>query len=353
MCIRDSHKAYLKSMELMPQLLSFRNAFVKKRYVFLPGAEMKTLLSGLGAKNSDIDLLQRACANLPSDPTLPFRRAQMGRWIFDQSNQPPTLRRGEHQPWVLSGAEDFVRHDAGQVRHFDEVPKDLNNNTALQALLAFKLFMMQGTGENFARRPSLNYSSPSSVCTAVPIRTTTTPSLVGEPALEGVHADGVDFTMTTFINAINVTKHSAKTLLHDNRQKNALAHCDTDPQFRVAEYQHRNYLDTLLFLDHELKHSLSPVEPADATKDAHRDMIVFVTRKPCLEGDIRYDFDSWKDHKEQPLSVTLGPGLPVEADSVEDNRWDHARFEQQMLPLGFREEGTSFMTQRPEYRARL
>jgi hypothetical protein len=342
------HKAYLRSLELMPQFLNFCNASVKKRFVFLPGKEMKTILSGLGAKTRDMDILQRAGSSLPPDPTLPFRRAQMGRWVFDQTNQPPTLRRGEHQPWVLSDAEDFVRHDSGQVRNFDEVPRDLNNNTALQALLAFKLFMMQGAGENYAHRPSLDYSSPKYVCTAVPIRTTTTATLVGEPALEGVHADGVDFTMTTFLNATNVTDNNAQTLLHDNRQKNALAHCDTDPKYRVAEYQHRNYLDTLLFFDHELKHSLSSVVPADKSKDAHRDMIVFVTRKPTLEGDIRFERDSLKDHKEQPLSITLGPGLPVEV-----NKWNYPHISPSSLPSRLEEGRRRLRSQRPEYRAQL
>jgi len=305
------HKAYLHALSTMPQLLIFRNAFIKKRYIFLPGVEMIRILSGLGAYKKDIDVLQHAC---------PFRRAQMSRFLFDQSTQPPTLRRGKHQPWVLSTAEDFVRHHSGQVRHFDEGTKELQDNTAFQALLAFKFFMMQETGNNFARWPSLDYDANTSICTAVPIRTTSTPDLVGEPALEGVHSDGVDFTMTTFNNASNMTENSAETLLHDKKQKNASAHCDTDPQFRVAKYQHHNFLDTVLFLDHELKHSLSPVESADASKDSTRDMIVFVARKPCLEGDIRWEFDSMKDHEEQPLRVGLRPGLRPLRDAVENEK---------------------------------
>ncbi|KAE9986902.1 hypothetical protein EG328_004344 [Venturia inaequalis] len=331
------HKAYIQTLSATPQLLNFRNAFVKKRYVFLPGAEMIRVLSGLGAKQRDIKMLQNACSNLPRDPTLPFRRAQMGRFLFDQSSPgTPVFRRGEHQPWVLSGAEDFVRHDSGKVRHFNEVTESLHSNTAFQALLAFKFFMMQGAGNNFAHRPSLDYSANTDICAAVPIRTTTTPKLVGEPALEGVHADGVDFTMTTFINGSNMTSTSAQTLLHTNEQKNATAHCDTLSQYHVAKYQHRDFLDTLLFLDHELKHSLSPVEPADATKDSHRDMIVFVTRKPCLEGDIRYSHDSLKDHPTMPLRVGIRPGLiPLNKEKA----WDHAEIEQPAMPIVYEEEG--------------
>ncbi|TID26356.1 gb [Venturia nashicola] len=325
------HKAYIQTLSAIPQLLNFRNAFVKQRYIFLPGVELIRILSGLGARHRDIKMLQNACSNLPKDPTLPFRRSQMSRFLFDQSSpETPVLRRGEHQPWILSGAEDFVRHDSGKVRHFDEAPETLQNNTAFQALLAFKFFMMQGTGTNFAHRSKLDYGANTDICTAVPIRTTTTPELIGEPALEGVHADGVDFTMTTFIKGSNMTETSAQTLLHTNEQKNATAHHNTLPKHHVAKYQHRNFLDTLLFLDHELKHSLSPVEPADGTKDSHRDMIVFVTRKPCLEGDIRYNHDSLKDHPTMPLSVGMRPGLIPLNKKIP---WDHAEFEQPIMPL--------------------
>ncbi|QDS71146.1 hypothetical protein FKW77_009955 [Venturia effusa] len=333
------HKAYVQTLSAIPQLLNFRNAFVKKRYIFLPGAVMIKILSGLGARSHDIKVLQNACSSLPKDPTLPFRRAQMSRFLFDQSSPgTPVLRRGEHQAWVLSEAEDFVRHDSGQVRHFDEVPQSLQSNTALQALLAFKFFMIQGTGNNFARRPSLDYSANIDICTAVPIRTTTTPDLIGEPALEGVHADGVDFTMTTFIKGSNMTETSAQTLLHTNEQKNATVHCDTLPEHHIAKYQHRSFLDTLMFLDHELKHSLSPVEPADATKDSHRDMIVFVTRKPCLECDIRYNHDSLKDHPTMPLQVRLRPGLiPL----IKEKSWDRLDVKRPTLPFAVEKEGFS------------
>lgn len=332
------YKAYIQTLSATPQLLNIRNAFVKKRYIFLPGVETIRILSGLGARERDIKVLKNACSNLPKDPTLPFRRSQMSRFLFDQSSrQTPILRRGEHQPWVLSDAEDFVRHDSGKVRHFDEVPESLQSNTALQALLAFKFFMMQGIGNNLARRRSLDYSVHTDICTAVPIRTTTTPNLIGEPALEGVHADGGDFTMTTFIQGSNMTETSAQTLLHTNDQKNATAHCDSLPEYHVAKYQHRNFLDTLLFLDHEMKHSLSPVEPADATKDSHRDMIIFVTRKPCLRDDIRYTYDSLKDHPIMPLRVGMRPGLiPLNKKEKASN---YAEIEQPIMPLVYEEKG--------------
>ncbi|OLL27553.1 hypothetical protein BTH42_32515 [Burkholderia sp. SRS-W-2-2016] len=43
------------------------------------------------------------------------------------------------------------------------------------------------------------------------LRTVTTPDLLGEPALEGVHSDGVEHTMTTLLGHANMSPDSAET----------------------------------------------------------------------------------------------------------------------------------------------
>ncbi|KAJ5889083.1 hypothetical protein N7495_009124 [Penicillium taxi] len=117
-------------------------------------------------------------------------------------------------------------------------------------------------------------------CTLFNLRTVTNKDLVGEPALEGVHSDGVDFTMTTFLGSENMTSDSAVTFLHDMRAKNALRWDEVNPVHTMGSYQHRDFLDTLLFVDHERKHSLSPVHAVDPAWPATRDMLIFFTRKP-------------------------------------------------------------------------
>ena len=59
-----------------------------------------------------------------------------------------------------------------------------------------------------AQRPKLDYGNASWISTLFSIRTTTTPGLLGEPALEGVHSDGVDHTMTTFLGSANMNSPS-------------------------------------------------------------------------------------------------------------------------------------------------
>ncbi|MFJ3219971.1 2OG-Fe dioxygenase family protein [Kitasatospora sp. NPDC086801] len=292
---------------VISDLTRIKKEYVEQRSAFVPGEHMAGLLKGLGATDADLAQLQRVSDDLPDDPTLPFRKSKNGRFHFDVKNG--TVDRGEFQPFVLSAGEDFVRHDSGQTREFAEVGDDLQLNRAFQGLLLFKAFMVQDV--EIAHRPKLDYDYPGWVCTLFNLRTVTTPELVGEPALEGVHSDGVDHTMTTLLGSENMTADSAITFLHDMRQINAVRWDEVDPELVVGRHQHRHFLDTMLVVDHERKHSLSPVVAADPQQASTRDMLIFFTRKPALEGHISHPHDSLVCHSSLPMSAGLLPPARV------------------------------------------
>lgn len=285
--------------EVIEKIASIKRDFQEKRLVFVEGKDMVTLLQGLGASGEDLRKIQEVSDSLEKDPTLPFRRSRNGRFILDfGKNQ---LRRLEFQQFILSASEDFVRHDSNKTRAFEEILDDLQHNSALQALYLFKALMIKDV--NTLPRPGLDYDKDSYVCTLFNLRTITTPDLVGEPALEGVHSDGVDFTMTTLLGSKNMTADSAITFVHDNLEKTAARWHETDQNLLRGSYQHRNFMDTLLFADAERKHSLSAVAARDPTKRSTRDMLIFFTRKPVVEGHISYAYDSLIDHEELPLVI--------------------------------------------------
>jgi|SRR5579875_1346270 len=114
--------------------------YVKHRATFIKGKDMLELLKGLGANEEDIDKLKQVSNFLPKDPTLPFRKSKNGRFCFDMEIQ--KIERLEFQPFILSAEEDFVRHDSGQLRRFEEIDNDLQGNSVFQALLRFKAFMV-------------------------------------------------------------------------------------------------------------------------------------------------------------------------------------------------------------------
>lgn len=292
---------YQKPLTVKEELTQLREQFIRDRVIFLEGRRMISLLKKLGATAEDFEDIQKVSDGLPLDPTLPFRRSKNCRFVYDFKKD--ELRRLEFQPFMLSAEEDFVRHDSGTERIFEEVDNDLQLNSVLQALFIFKAFMFRDTP--FKHRPKLDYSTNDFICTLFNLRTVTTPDLVGEPALEGVHSDGVDFTMTTYLGSQNMTDSSAITFVHDNKEQNAISWDKTDPKYLLAVHQHRNFLDTLLFFDHEMKHSLSPVQALDQTNSTTRDMLIFFTRKPVMSTHSSFKYDSLKDHKRKPASVDL------------------------------------------------
>jgi len=294
-------------------VMDVRSEYIRDRWTFVDGPRMVSLLSSLGATDEDFEQLKLVSDRLKSDPTLPFRKTRNGRFCLD-----PQARRAyrlEAQPFILSREEDFVRHDSETLRKFDEVQDDLQLNSALQAMLLFKFLVIHGV--DIARRPRLDYGRAEWICTLFSIRTLTTPGMLGEPALEGVHSDGVDHTMTTFLSAQNMTTDSAETFLHDMREVNGNRWHETDPALVKGKARHGDFLDTMLIVDHEYKHSVSPVYPIDEAEPAVRDMLIFFTRKPVEEGHVSFEYDSITPHRTLPMSFGM-PAAPLPEFALAD-----------------------------------
>jgi hypothetical protein len=282
-------------------IMEIRRKYIEDRLVFVEGEKMVSLLKALGVRDQDFELIKRVSDNLGKDPTLPFRRSKNGRFCFDFGTN--SVRRLEFQPFALSAEEDFKRYDSGQTRTFDEVDNDLQLNTVFQALLIFKAMIFQGIST--AQRPKLDYSSNKRICTLFNLRTITTPEMLGEPALEGVHSDGVDHTMTTYLGSKNMSPNSAVTFMHDMAEITGIPLDQTTPSLVKARFQHRHFLDTLLIVDHERKHSISPVYAVNDTQRATRDMLILFTRKPVTTGHISEKIDSLNAHQRLPMEIPL------------------------------------------------
>lgn len=283
------------------KIMEIRQKYIEDRFIFVEGGTMVPLLQALGAKDEDFESIKHVSDHLGKDPTLPFRQSKNGRFLFELDDH--RVRRLEFQPFTLSAEEDFKRYDSGQTRHFDEVDNDLQLNTAFKALLVFKAMVFHGV--ETARRPKLDYNSQKWICTLFNLRTITTPSMLGEPALEGVHSDGVDHTMTTYLGSNNMAPNSAVTFMHDMAETTGIPLDQTTTKLVMARSQHRHFLDTLLIVDHERKHSISPVYAIDKSQRATRDMLIFFTRKPTVKGHISDGIDSLNAHRVLPMEVPL------------------------------------------------
>lgn len=287
--------------DAISKMMKIRERYLQDRHIFVKGKEIIPLLKQIGARDEDFESLQHVSDGLTGDPTLPFRKSRNGRFCLDFDRQ--TVRRLEFQPFLLSVGEDFKRHDSDTVRHFDEIQDDLQLNTVLQALLVFKGVMLHGIPTQ--SRAFLDYGLNKWICTLFSLRTVTTPELLGEPALEGIHTDGVDHTMTTMLGSHNMSDDSAVTMLHDMAEETGIRFNEAKPLNIRGRVQHLDYLDTMMVIDTERKHSLSPVNAIDPSRPATRDMLVFFTRKPVTPGHVSADIDSIVSHKEIPMEVPL------------------------------------------------
>lgn len=283
------------------EIMKLRQKYVEDRSIFVEGKDMLRIVKGLGAFDSDRHGLEYSSDVLYQDPTLPFRKSRGGRFAIDMETN--SLRRLEFQPFTLTAGEDFKRHDSGAIRRFDEILNNLQLNSMLQALFVFKAMIIHGV--EIAHRPLLEYGTDSWVCTLFSLRTITTPEILGEPALEGVHSDGVDHTMTTFLKTENMAPNCAATFMHGMGETTGRQNKDLDPEHLLGRVQHKNFLDTLMIVDHERKHSLSPVHAIDPSLEAQRDMLVFFTRKPVHKEHVSGGMDSFVPHSEMPMEVPL------------------------------------------------
>lgn len=283
-------------------LLSRKAQLMRHKYVFVPGSEMEKTLRMLGARDSCLTELRDVCDNMNPDPHLPFRTTSMFRMGFGRADH--TARRLTREPFVLTEADGFKRKDSGAWRFFGEAQDWVMHNTAYQALLQFKYFMMGGIPTN--PRPGCDPSRNWNMCGFF-LRTHTTDDLLGEPALEGVHQDGVEWTMTTFFNSNNMRSDSARSVLYGPQQKICVPTAEADQRNVLASVQLKQFLDTLLFIDNELSHSVSAVHQDRKGAVATRDMGVFFTRRMAVPGGefSAADFDSEEIHERLPFAMAL------------------------------------------------
>jgi hypothetical protein len=213
--------------EAIASIMALRASYLRDRFIFVRGENMIPILKGLGARDEDFEFVQEISDLTGPDPTLDYRSVTYGRYCIDPETR--SIRRLESQPYTLTVQEDYKRHDSGVPRMFDEAPLEMQGNTVVQALMLFKSLIFQGVP--ITPRDCLDYSSPTWICTMFNARTHTAKNsgIFGEPALEGVHSDGSDHTMTVFLGSDNMRPDSAVTYMHDNQETTGVQTWETNP----------------------------------------------------------------------------------------------------------------------------
>ena len=211
-------------------------------------------------------------------------------------------------------AKQLETFDIWFFRYFGEIQDWTLQNTAFQAMIRFKTFMMENVEST--PRPGCD---PDAIFNQNVFfaRTMSTSKTEGEPAAEGVHQDGVEFTMTTLLKSRNQDwdkEKSARSKLFTRDQTIGVAFGYADLNNVIVEVQHTTFLDTLLFVDNEVCHAVSPLKLINPDKTGFRDMMILFSRRMSQQGSnfISAGFDSLKSHPRLPAAFALRSKMLIE-----------------------------------------
>ncbi|KAJ5727049.1 hypothetical protein N7493_004869 [Penicillium malachiteum] len=259
--------------------VQLRQDYLRNGCIFIRGGELIPILKGIGASEEDLERLKTISQILDPDPTVNFRTLSTGR--FSVNTRAGMIERLQKQKFILTTADNYKRHDSDICRDFGELGEIHQNNTVIQAMLVFKAWVTQGVP--VPARPGLNYDKDTVLTQVFNVHTFTDKDIQGYPALEGVHQDGCDHTMTVLLGSSNITPESGVTFVHDKEEQTGIQPHEANLGLLKGRYQHRDFLDTLLFKDNSVKHSVTPVYAQNKSDPAFRDMFVILSRKPRTE----------------------------------------------------------------------
>ncbi|KAL4881919.1 2OG-Fe dioxygenase-domain-containing protein [Aspergillus karnatakaensis] len=281
--------------------MQLRQSYLRDGCIFIEGKTLIPILKGIGAKDEDFEKLKEVSHHLDPDPTVNYRTLRSGRFSVD--TRAATIERLERQPFILTTAENYKRHDSDIPRDFGDFDENHQNNTVVQAMLIFKTWVTQNVP--VLARPGLDYHADTVLTEIFNVHTFTNQDIQGYPALEGVHQDGSDHTMTVMLGFSNITLDSGITLVHARDETTGIQPLETNMELLKGRYQHRDFLDTLLFTDNSFKHSVTPVYARDKSQPSYRDMFVIFSRKPRSKVHSSGQADSLEPHERFKLKFPI------------------------------------------------
>ena len=166
------------------------------------------------------------------------------------------LARKPHQPHYQS--RDYNPLNGGIERWFAPVADSIGAHPAMQAILRTCVDLFGSLTPEGARPPVWHVEVHQ-------FRIEAHACMQGLPTPEGLHQDGVDWVLVLLIARENVA--SGMTSIHDRAKRN------------VGNFTLTQPLDAAFVDDSRVYHGVTPVEPLDPARPAHRDVLVVTFRR--------------------------------------------------------------------------
>ena len=241
--------------------MALRDQIRRDGFAFVPAAQMAALLAATGQPgpwNVDWQRFASSWDDLVLDTYLPeghrYRRrryatlsARAGEMSALIEPHQPHYQSLDHNPLV-----------GGIQRWFEPIERAVLEGPSMQRILAFCLQLFG------AYKPDADWHVE-----CHQFRIEARRDAPGQPTPEGVHRDGVDYVLVLLIHRDNIS--SGTTTTHDLTGR------------QLGNFTLSAPLDAALVDDTRVKHGVTPVEPIDAARPAHRDVLVVTLREARLE----------------------------------------------------------------------
>jgi len=222
-------------------------------HAFVPGAAMRPLLETHGAL-ADWERFAQSWAHLPVDRYLADRgRYRRRRYAVYSLRPSGEIRRQPHQPHYQS--RDYNPLYGGIERWFEPIEDQLDLGDSLPTVLRFAAGFFGRLAPQVARWHAEVHQ----------FRIEAHPEAPGQPTPEGVHRDGVDYVLVLMVRRHNID--AGVTSIHAPDGTSLGSFTLADP------------CDAALIDDARVYHGVTPVVPLDATRPAHRDVLVVTLRR--------------------------------------------------------------------------
>lgn len=234
-------------------LANIATAILRNGYAFVGSRDMQALLHERGLR--DWDSFARSWDHLGTDLYMAdggrYRRRRYAAFAATANG----IVRKAHQPHYQS--RDYNPLNGGIERWFEPVTDAVSAHPALIAIL---------------RTCHMLFDSVSIVAEAPPpwhvevhqFRIEARPDQKGHPTPEGIHRDGVDWVLVLLIGRENIAQGT--TTIYDVAKR------------PVGSFTLATPFDSVFVNDHRVYHGVTPVEPADRSNFAARDVLVVTFR---------------------------------------------------------------------------
>lgn len=260
--IQEPAREHFVRRTTMTDVDTLTAASLRDGFGLLGGARMRGVIEAHGAL-ADWSVFAASWDDLCLDTYMAdrgrYRKRRHATYAIDGESTP--IRRAPHQPHYQS--RNYNPVNGGIQRWFEPVLPGIGDGASMRAILATCRALFERLVPVRAWNVEVHQ-----------FRIEARADVAGQPTPEGVHRDGVDFVMVLLVGRRNVRGGITSILAPDGT---------TLGSFTLIEP-----MDTVLFDDLRVLHSVTPVQSIDPTQPSARDVLVVTFRhfgmdSPCTK----------------------------------------------------------------------